>query len=111
MRRPLDLRMTHPSMHDSSPPFDCRYFTSFERILEYRSLPQEPPHHLPSDPPAWPSGGDIKFENASMRYRSDLKLAVEDLTMHIPAGTKVGVVGRTGAGKSSLAAMCVSLWV
>ena len=98
-------------MHDSSPPFDCRYFTSFERILEYRSLPQEPPHHLPSDPPAWPSGGDIKFENASMRYRSDLKLAVEDLTMHIPAGTKVGVVGRTGAGKSSLAAMCVSLWV
>ncbi len=47
-------------------------------------------------------GGDIHFERYSMSYRKDTPLILDDLTLTIPAGKKVGIVGRTGAGKSSL---------
>ncbi len=46
--------------------------------------------------------GDICFDNYSMSYRADLPLILDKLTVTIPAGRKVGIVGRTGAGKSSL---------
>jgi ABC-type multidrug transport system fused ATPase/permease subunit len=47
-------------------------------------------------------GGDIKFENYSMSYRKNLPLILDKFSVTIPAGKKVGIVGRTGAGKSSL---------
>jgi len=46
--------------------------------------------------------GRITFENVSARYRPNLDLVIDNLSFDIPGGTRVGVVGRTGAGKSSL---------
>lgn len=57
----------------------------------------------PVDPPAnWPSSGELEFRNLSLRYRDDTPLALDNLSFKIPAGKKVGVVGRTGAGKTSI---------
>ncbi|CAF3686749.1 unnamed protein product [Rotaria sordida] len=81
--------------------------TSVERVLDYCSLDQEPPAQAPPNrrPPSnWPSHGRIVFENVSMSHSSDNQwsLALRHLSMTIEAGEKVGIVGRTGAGKSSL---------
>ena len=46
--------------------------------------------------------GDLTFNNVEMRYSKKLRPALTNLTFHINAGEKVGVVGRTGSGKSSL---------
>ncbi|KAI9500379.1 ATP-binding cassette, sub-family C, member 1 [Coemansia spiralis] len=53
-------------------------------------------------PQNWPQLGKIEFRNFSMKYRSDLEYALEDINLTINPGEKVGIVGRTGAGKSSL---------
>ncbi|KAJ1731894.1 Canalicular multispecific organic anion transporter 2 [Coemansia sp. Benny D160-2] len=54
-------------------------------------------------PPAnWPSAGKIEFRNYSVKYRSDLEYALKDINLTINPGEKIGIVGRTGAGKSSL---------
>ena len=50
----------------------------------------------------WPSRGEIRFESYSTRYRPGLDLVLSDLSCSINAGEKVGIVGRTGAGKSSI---------
>jgi ATP-binding cassette subfamily C (CFTR/MRP) protein 4 len=81
--------------------------TAVERVLDYCSLDQEPPAQVSRDlqPPAsWPSHGQIVFDNVSMRYsiETDSALALHQISMTIRAGEKVGIVGRTGAGKSSL---------
>jgi ABC-type multidrug transport system fused ATPase/permease subunit len=54
-------------------------------------------------PPGWPQEGAIRFENYSTRYRADLDLVLKNLSFNLLPHEKVGVVGRTGAGKSSLA--------
>jgi ATP-binding cassette subfamily C (CFTR/MRP) protein 4 len=80
--------------------------TAVERVLEYCSLDQEPPSQVPCNlrPPLnWPSQGQIVFDNVSMRHsiEADTPLALRHISMTIRAGEKVGIVGRTGAGKSS----------
>lgn len=50
----------------------------------------------------WPHSGHIKFNSVQMKYREDLEPAVNDVTFEIEPGMKVGIVGRTGAGKSSI---------
>jgi ABC-type multidrug transport system fused ATPase/permease subunit len=50
----------------------------------------------------WPTGGEIRFENAKLRYREDLPLALRGVTFTIKAGEHIGVVGRTGSGKSTI---------
>jgi len=50
----------------------------------------------------WPSKGGLKFENVTMRYRDNLEPSVQDLSFEVQAGMKIGIVGRTGAGKSSI---------
>jgi ATP-binding cassette subfamily C (CFTR/MRP) protein 4 len=80
--------------------------TAVERILEYCSLDQEPPAQVPpkNRPPInWPSQGRIVFKNVSMSYlnEEDTSLALRNLTLTIEGGEKIGIVGRTGAGKSS----------
>ena len=51
---------------------------------------------------SWPSAGAIEFKNVYMSYRADLPPVLRNLSFKIFGGAKVGVVGRTGAGKSSL---------
>ncbi|KAF9435257.1 hypothetical protein BGZ76_006612 [Entomortierella beljakovae] len=78
---------------------------SVERIQEYTLKKQEAPSRLPEDdklPPNWPSEGRIVFKDYSTRYRQGLELVIKDISFEIQPAEKVGVVGRTGAGKSSL---------
>ena len=82
--------------------------TSLERILQYQSdeVPQAPAWHLKRDKELerkdWPSDGNITYEHMSLKYRPELEPAVKDATLTIRAQEKVGVIGRTGAGKSTL---------
>lgn len=67
------------------------------------SLPASSLAHVVTDPgPLWPLNGAITFENVTMRYREGLKPVLKNMSFSIKARSKVGVVGRTGAGKSSM---------
>lgn len=76
-----------------------------ERIKEYFDVDQEAPHIIPENRPAanWPSKGGVEFIDYSTRYREDFDFVLKNISFKILPGEKVGVVGRTGAGKSSLA--------
>lgn len=50
----------------------------------------------------WPTEGVIEFDQVKMRYREGLEYSIKGLDVKIQAGQKVGIVGRTGAGKSSI---------
>ncbi|GAA5894971.1 uncharacterized protein JCM6883_002275 [Sporobolomyces salmoneus] len=77
---------------------------SVERVQEYISLKPEAPLEIPEKQPSpeWPQAGSIKFSHVAARYREGLDLVLKDIDFEIKAGEKIGVVGRTGAGKSSL---------
>ncbi|KAI9014275.1 hypothetical protein DFJ74DRAFT_681992 [Hyaloraphidium curvatum] len=76
---------------------------SVERILDYTKVPQEPPSVTDvRPPPDWPTGGAIVFDKMSLTYPVTGQTVLKDLSVSIAAGEKVGLVGRTGAGKSSL---------
>ncbi|THH19236.1 hypothetical protein EW146_g1884 [Bondarzewia mesenterica] len=77
---------------------------SVERIQQYIELEPEAPYELPdSKPPEdWPSKGGLEFSEYSLRYRPELDLALKNITLTIKPSEKIGVCGRTGAGKSSL---------
>ncbi|GAA5854514.1 hypothetical protein JCM9279_000825 [Rhodotorula babjevae] len=77
---------------------------SVERVQEYTQLEPEAPLEVPANKPSpdWPQQGVIRFEHVKARYREDLDLVLRDVNFEIKAGEKVGVCGRTGAGKSSL---------
>ena len=76
-----------------------------ERVKEYIEVDQEARAEIPETKPAanWPSRGAIEFIGYSTRYRADLDPVLRRLSFSVKAGEKVGIVGRTGAGKSSLA--------
>lgn len=74
-----------------------------ERIHYYGSqLEQEAPLKLKEVPDSWPHSGAITFDNVEMRYRADLPLVLQGLNFQIRGGERIGIVGRTGAGKSSI---------
>lgn len=75
-----------------------------ERIKEYGETQQEAPWEIADrTPPAdWPSTGRVEFRDYKVRYREGLDLVLRGLTFTVNGGEKVGIVGRTGAGKSSL---------
>ena len=76
--------------------------TSVERVLEYSCLPQEVTPEKVTVPAAWPTSGAITFTNVSMRYRPELPLVLKDMSIEIQPHEKIGIVGRTGSGKSSM---------
>ncbi|KAJ3405558.1 Multidrug resistance-associated protein 5, partial [Chytridiales sp. JEL 0842] len=81
-------------------------FVAIERLEVYRTLiPQEPPRTLPSDPSPteWPTNGTIEIKDLEVRYESRKDTpALSNLTLSIASGEKVGLVGRTGSGKSTI---------
>ncbi|KAK3912845.1 Canalicular multispecific organic anion transporter 2 [Frankliniella fusca] len=77
---------------------------SVERIKEYEETPQELPwtnkqSHVDA---AWPTQGTVEFKKYAIRYREGLDLVLKGIDVSVKGGEKVGIVGRTGAGKSSL---------
>jgi ATP-binding cassette subfamily C (CFTR/MRP) protein 1 len=80
-------------------------FTSPERIFEYCDLDSEAALAVPLDdslPKGWPLKGAIEFREVTMRYRTELEPALCGLSFAVGAGEKLGIVGRTGSGKSSI---------
>ncbi|XP_077478235.1 multidrug resistance-associated protein 1-like [Stigmatopora argus] len=78
---------------------------SVERVKEYADTPKEAPR-LTDDADlasGWPSAGSVQFEDYGLRYRKGLDWALKGISVSIRDQEKVGIVGRTGAGKSSLA--------
>ncbi|XP_070706055.1 multidrug resistance-associated protein 1-like [Pempheris klunzingeri] len=78
---------------------------SVERVKEYDNTPKEAAWTLEGSllPASWPTTGNIHFEEYGLQYRKGLDWALNDISISIKDREKVGVVGRTGAGKSSLA--------
>lgn len=78
---------------------------SVERVIEYTRLPAEGHKSAIKQPPraSWPEDGSCLFENYSSRYQDGLPNVLQNINIDIKHGEKIGVVGRTGAGKSSLA--------
>ncbi|XP_034871030.1 multidrug resistance-associated protein 1-like isoform X8 [Mirounga angustirostris] len=76
---------------------------SIERVCEYENMDKEAPWIMSKRPPSqWPDKGIVEFINYQARYRDDLGLALQDITFRTHGEEKIGIVGRTGAGKSTL---------
>ena len=75
---------------------------SAQRVFEYVEMKSEDEIIKPNDPDNFPQTRDIILHNVTMRYREGLKPALKNVSFHIQPGQKVGIIGRTGAGKSSI---------
>ena len=77
---------------------------SVERLQEYLEVEQEPPYEVKeTEPPTnWPEKGQISVNDVSLRYSPDLPRVIKNVTFDIEPCNKVGIVGRTGAGKSTI---------
>ncbi|SCU89929.1 LADA_0F00628g1_1 [Lachancea dasiensis] len=76
---------------------------SVERLKEYMDVEQEP--HFQSThnpPPEWPNRGKIEVTDLSLRYAPNLPKVIKNVTFTVESNCKVGIVGRTGAGKSTI---------
>lgn len=77
--------------------------TSVERVMAITKLEPEMGYDTPTEKPKqWPSNGDIKFTELSLTYYPEGPAALKKIIMYIEGHSKVGVVGRTGSGKSSI---------
>uniref|UniRef100_A0A8B9QF98 MRP1 protein n=1 Tax=Apteryx owenii TaxID=8824 RepID=A0A8B9QF98_APTOW len=76
---------------------------SIERVCEYTKMDKEEPWIMSKRPPmGWPERGIVEFINYKAQYRKDLGLALNNVSFQTRSKEKVGIVGRTGAGKSTL---------
>ncbi|KDQ21679.1 hypothetical protein BOTBODRAFT_26106 [Botryobasidium botryosum FD-172 SS1] len=77
---------------------------ALERVHEFSNIAQEPPEFIEPRPPAsWPHEGSIEVENLVIRYAPDLPNVLHNLNFSVKPRSKIGVLGRTGGGKSTLA--------
>ena len=81
------------------------YMIASERIKEYSTMETEAPAIIESNrpPKSWPSQGKLVFDEVKLRYREELEPALRGISFATEAGEKIGIVGRTGAGKTTLA--------
>ncbi|XP_030627919.1 multidrug resistance-associated protein 7 [Chanos chanos] len=76
---------------------------SVERIEEYSTnIPLEPQHGTLQVPPTWPGQGRVEFVDAVLSYRPGLPNALDGVNFKVLPGERIGIVGRTGSGKSTL---------
>ncbi|KMT05758.1 hypothetical protein BVRB_7g165990 [Beta vulgaris subsp. vulgaris] len=77
---------------------------SIERINQYSEIPSEAPPIIENcrPPAAWPETGTVELIDLKVRYKENLPLVLHDLTCTFPGGKKIGIVGRTGSGKSTM---------
>eukprot|EP00891_Asterochloris_glomerata_P006803 jgi/Astpho2/6803/e_gw1.00103.48.1_t len=91
----------------SSAQFEAR-FNAVERILQYRKLEPESARKVSAclqagdSAPGWPSAGALSYRGVWMQYRPELDPVLKGISFDVAAGEKIGIVGRTGSGKSSL---------
>lgn len=99
----LDVTLFLKAAVTSGAMFETR-FNSVERLTNYWNLAQEKPAEIEDKKPDedWPSHGEIEYEDVWMRYRPELDPVLKGISFVVHAGDKVGIVGRTGSGKSSL---------
>ena len=76
-----------------------------ERAIAYTKIIQERPDKMKNDDEIglWPSEGSIRFENYSVQYRPETEIVLKNLNFEINPREKIGIVGRTGSGKSTIA--------
>ncbi|KAF8171621.1 P-loop containing nucleoside triphosphate hydrolase protein [Mycena galopus ATCC 62051] len=83
--------------------FEVQGAPHLERIQGYINIEHEKPATEAGKPPAyWPASGDLRVEGLSASYSEDGPKVLHDISFHIKAGERIGIVGRTGSGKSSL---------
>lgn len=78
---------------------------SVERMVHYTtSIEQEADHERDENkpPPHWPSEGRVELKDVELKYRPELPPVLRGISMAVKGGEKIGIVGRTGAGKSSI---------
>lgn len=75
---------------------------AIERMEEYGLIPKEAEWNKGAIDKTWPKQGGVQFENLQLRYREGLDLVLRGISFNVNAREKIGIVGRTGAGKSSL---------
>ena len=79
--------------------------TSVERVMAYTNLDAEPGYNTQTLPPInWPRNGHVRFRNVVLRYYPGGPQVLKNLSFEIQGKTKLGIVGRTGDGKSSIVA-------
>ncbi|KAL5712092.1 Multidrug resistance-associated protein 5 [Ranunculus cassubicifolius] len=77
---------------------------SIERIHQYSQLPSEAPLIIENSrpPSSWPESGTISLSDLKVRYKESLPVVLHNISCMFPGGKKIGIVGRTGSGKSTL---------
>ena len=86
------------------------FMTSVERVMTYTKLDSEPGYKVQRLPPEhWPREGNITFKDVSLTYYPGGPQVLKKINLKIKGGTKIGVAGRTGAGKSSFVAALIRM--
>ncbi len=77
--------------------------TSVERVMAYTEIDSEPGYNTETSPAeSWPNKGSLVIEDLSLVYFEGGPQILKNISFCVPSKEKIGVVGRTGAGKSSL---------
>lgn len=79
-----------------------KQMASVQKCFKLLDIPQEKKDQEVYSEKAWPVKGSIKFKDVELKYRPTTEMVLNKLSFEIKGGEKIGVVGRTGAGKSTL---------